>query len=223
VIRRLNAYERTLERIETELLQMSQTVSQCLAMAVQALKRQDEALARTILAEDDRIDTLDETVEQQSLNLLSLQQPEDRDLRMLAALMRVSRELERIGDYACDIAEATLELRRKQIVYKPLAKLEELTELVGTMLDKSLAAFAERDVAAAGQMDDDDLAVDRLYPSLVAEITGLMKQDPEWVDLGSVLLLIVRYLERIGDHVVNIAEMVIFMENGERHPFKILK
>jgi phosphate transport system protein len=223
MIRRLNAYQRALEQIETELLQMSRKVSQCLVQAWQALNRQDETLATAILAADDLIDAWDETVEQQSLNLLSLQQPEDRDLRVLAALMRVSRDLERVGDYASDIAEATLEMRRKQIAFRPLANLEGLTELVLTMLDKSLTAFAEKDLVAAGQMDDDDLAVDRLYQSLVVEITGLMKQEPQWVDLGSALLLIARYLERIGDHVVNIAEMVIFMENGERHPFKSVK
>jgi phosphate transport system protein len=220
MIRRLNAYERALEQIETELLDMSKKVSQCLATALQALNRQDEAMAAAIMANDDEIDILDEAVEQQSLYLLSLQQPEDRDLRILAALMRVSRELERVGDYACDIAEATIEMSRKQIVFNPLTNLQGLTELVRTMLDKSLVAFEEKDLVAAGQMDDDDLAVDRLYQSLVADITGLMKQDPQWVDLGSAFLLIARYLERIGDHVVNIAEMVIFMENGERHPFK---
>ncbi|MGD8400173.1 MAG: phosphate signaling complex protein PhoU [Bacillota bacterium] len=220
MMRRLNAYERTLKQIEDELFLMSQKVNRCITTAMQALKRQDEALAAVIVANDDFIDNLDEHVELQSLNLLALQQPTERDLRILAALMRVSRELERINDYACDIAEATLWMRRREVNYQPLDKLQRLGGLTQAMFDKCLAAYNEKDLTAAGQLDDDDQAVDELYEALVAELIGSMKQDSDWVDLGSALLLVARYLERIGDHVVNIAEMTIFAENGERRPFK---
>jgi phosphate transport system protein len=215
-----NAYERALQHIEEKLLLMSQKVSQRLAAATEAFIRQDEESAGLIVAKDDEIDTLDETVELQSLNLLSLQQPVDHDLRILATLMRVSRELERIADYASDIAKATIRMKRERIGFQPLANLQRLVELVQAMLSKCLVAYTEKDLAAAGQMDADDSAVDQLFESLVTEIIGQMKQDPDWVELGSVSLLIARYLERIGDHVVNIAEMTIFVENGERHPFK---
>jgi phosphate transport system protein len=223
MIRHYNAYELALQHIEEELLLMGNKVSQCLAEAMQAFFRQDEESAVVIIQSDDEIDTLDEDVELQSLNLLSLQQPVDRDLRILATLMRVSRELERIADYACDIAKETVRMKQKRIVYKPLANLQRLVELVQTMLGKCLVAFSDKDLVAAGQMDDDDMAVDRLFELLVVEIIGQMKQDHNWVELGSAILLVARYLERIGDHVVNIAEMTIFVENGERHPFKNLK
>jgi phosphate transport system protein len=223
MIRHFNAYERALQHIEEELLLMSQKVNQRLTTAMQAFNRQDEESATAIILNDDEIDTLDENVEMQSLNLLSLQQPVDRDLRILAAMMRVGRELERIADYACDIAKETVRMKQKKIVYKPLANLQRLVELVQTMLGKCLAAFSEKDLVAAGQMDDDDMAVDRLFQSLILEIIAQMKQDHDWVELGSAILLVARYLERIGDHVVNIAEMIIFVENGERHPFKVLK
>jgi phosphate transport system protein len=223
MIKHLNTYERSLQHIEEELLLMSEKVSHCLAEALQAFIRQDENSAGMIVANDDEIDTLDETVELQSLNLLSLQQPVDRDLRILATLMRVSRELERIADYACDIAEATIQMKQKGVVFKAPVKLQRLIELIRKMLGKCLVAYTEKDLVAAGQMDDDDMAVDRLFEALVAEIISKMKQDPAWVDLGSAIILVARYLERIGDHVVNIAEMTIFVANGERHPFKTLK
>lgn len=223
MVRRLNAYDRALLEIGERLLAMGDRVGQRLELAMRSLREQDEQLARRVLASDDEIDSLDESLEMDSLELISLQQPMDRDLRFLAAAMRIGHELERIADYACDIAEATLAMVGRGPYFKPLEDVPRMGELVQAMMHKSLQAYVKKDLAAAGQLDNDDQAVDELFVGLQEELTGFMKRGPQYVDQASNLLLVARYLERIGDHVVNISEMTIFAATGERHPFKRAK
>lgn len=223
MIKHLNAYDRALIEMGERLLKMGDLAGNRLSGAMRSLVEQNEALAKSITAGDDEIDAMDEALEMEALELISLQQPVDRDLRFLASVMRISRDLERIGDYACDIAEITLFLKGKGPYFKPLVDVPRMGEMVQAMLRKSLKAHVEKDLASARQMHDDDNAVDNLFLLLLEELTDYMKKGPEYVDQASNLLLVARYLERIGDHVVNISEMTIFAETGERHPFKTRK
>ncbi|HYH04053.1 MAG TPA: phosphate signaling complex protein PhoU [Bacillota bacterium] len=219
----INAYDLELFRVRDKLLLMSEKVGECLSEAMKAFLGQDNVLAQSILAGDDVIDKLDEEVEITSLNLISLQQPDDRDLRFLAAAMRIGHELERIGDYACDIAEAASYIKHQEPFFQSLVTLRRMADLVRAMLQKSLQAYMEKNLKSAAQMDDDDNEVDRIFLALFNMLTCCMKQNPEYIEQASAILLVARYLERIGDHVVNIAEMTIFSESGERHPFKVRK
>lgn len=220
MIKHLNAYDRALLRIGEELLSMGDLVGSRLEMAIRSLRSQDAATAESVVAGDDDIDLRDEHLEMESLSMISLQQPTDEDLRFLAAAMRISRDLERIGDYAGDIAEVTLLLKDKGPYFKPLVDVPRMADMVQAMLKKSLKAYVTKDLVAARQMHTDDDQVDQLFHLLHDELTDYMKKGPEYVDQASNLLLVARYLERIGDHVVNISEMTIFAETGERHPFK---
>ena len=221
MVKHINAYDRSLIQIGNRLLEMSGLVGKRLSEAMNSLIGQDEKLAQSIIAGDDDIDTQEEQLEMECLELISLQQPTDDDLRFLTAAMRIGRELERIGDYSCDIAKLIQGENLKTPYFKPLVDIPRMARIVQDMLDKSIKAFFEKNITLAGQLDDDDCQVDQLFGILVAELTHYMKQGPEYVDQASSLLLTTRYLERIGDHVVNIAEMVIFAETGERHPFKV--
>lgn len=220
MLRRINAYDQKLIRVKEQLLTMSDITGRQLKEAVDSFIQLDDSAAQRVIAGDEVIDSLDETLEMESLLLLSIQQPTDYDLRFLAAAMRISRELERIGDYACDIAEATLQLGEKTPDYQPLVDLPRLCRMVQQMMKKSLQAYLEKDLQSARQMDDDDNEVDRLFLSILDKLTEYMKKGPEYVDQASSILLVTRYLERVGDHVVNISEMNIFTETGIRHPFK---
>jgi len=220
MVKYFNAYERALQQIGVKLNQMSELAGDRLAKAMKSFTEQDEELAQTVISTDDEIDALDETIEMESIDLISLQQPVDADLRFLIAAMRISRELERISDYACDIAEATLTLKGKKPFFKPLVDLHKMARLVQEMMEKSLKAHLGKDIAVAKQMDAIDAEVDRIFLALLQELIGWMKKGPEHVEQASIILLVARYLERIGDHIVNISEMTIFMETGERHPFK---
>ena len=219
-MKHLNAYDKALIEMNDRILAMSESVGVSLQGAMDSLVRQDVDKAKTIIEGDEIIDALEEALEMDSLELISLQQPMDRDLRFLSAAMRISRELERINDYACDIAELVIDLEPKSPFFKPLVDLLHMAELVQQMMSKSLAAFTKRNISLARQLDEDDNQVDSLFVSLLKELTGYMKKGAEYVDQASSLLLAARYLERIGDHIVNIAEMVIFIDSGERHPFK---
>ena len=223
MVKYLNAYERALQQIGATLNQMSRFTGERLAQAMKSFIEQDDQLAHSVISGDDEIDALDETIEMESIDLISLQQPVDADLRFLIAAMRISRELERISDYACDIAEAVLTLKEKKPFFKPLVDLPEMARLVQEMMEKSLKAHLGKEIGVAMQMDADDDQVDRIFLALLQELMGWMKKGPEYVEQASIILLIARYLERIGDHIVNISEMTIFMETGERHPFKTQK
>jgi phosphate transport system protein len=216
----INAYDRALIEIDASLKQMGELVADQLTRAIHSFMTQDVPMAQAVIAGDDAIDTLDETIEKNALELISLQQPADYDLRFLNAAMRISRELERISDYSCDIAEGILQLPQVTPFFKPLTDLTKMAALVQAMLEKSLKAHFAKDLRVAGEMDDDDRAVDTLFTALLQELVALMKERPEVIEQASAILLVVRYLERIGDHVVNIGEMTIFAETGERHPYK---
>jgi phosphate transport system protein len=219
-MKHLNAYDKALIEIDSRLLAMSELVNVHLGEAMNSFVNQDIEKAKAVIDGDEAIDMLEESLEMDSLELISLQQPLDRDLRFLAAAMKISRELERISDYACDIAELTLDLQAKLPFFKPLIDLPHMAELVQKMMRKSLKAYTERNISLARQLDSDDDQVDQLFGLLLKELTDFMKKGAEYVDQASSLILVARYLERVGDHIVNIAEMVIFIDTGERHPFK---
>lgn len=220
--RRLNSYDRALLRINDKLKQMSKLAEKQLEDAVNSFIKHNDQMANEVIAGDDEIDNLDEAIEMESINLICLQQPVDYDLRFFIAAMRIGRELERISDYACDIAETTLRLKGKVSSLQLPDSLPKLINLVRKMMAKSLKAHFDMDLPVARQMDGDDNEVDRLFLLLSQELLELMKENPEYVELAGMVLLIIRSLERIGDHIVNISEMTIFMETGERHPFKVI-
>ncbi len=219
----MNTYDRALVRIRDEIFTMSELVEDRHLKAMESLIKQDENLAQNIIDGDDEIDKLDEELEMEALELISLQQPIDKDLRLLASAIKISNELERIGDYSCNIAETTLLLAKKGPYFKPLEDVSRMGKLVQGMMRKSILSFLKRDLDSAWEMHGDDDEVDQLYWHLFEELMDYMKKGPSFVDQASNFLLVARYLERIGDHIVNIAELTIFAEIGERYPFKSRK
>ncbi|MDN5361358.1 MAG: phosphate transport system protein [Moorella sp. (in: firmicutes)] len=216
----LNAYDRALLDLQQNILRMGEYVADQLDQALQALKDQDRELARRVVEGDDVADDLAHDVEMSSLDLISLQQPTGDDLRTLATVMRVSRELERIGDYAVNIAEVAGRLAKLGPYFKPLVDIPHMSDLARAMLRRSLQALVERNLEIAREVVAADDAVDRLFEALYDELVAYMKRGPEYVDQASYLALVARYLERIADHAVNVAEMVVYRETGRRRAFK---
>lgn len=206
-------FHRILDETQQDVLRMGSLVEESIAKAVDALIRSDVALADEILRFDDYIDDLNVLIESNCLNLLALQQPMASDLRVIAAMLDMVIDLERIGDHACDIAQITKNLAGEPQL-KPVVDIPRMAVLAREMLRQSLDAFANRDAALAHAVPPKDDEVDRLYRKIFRELIELMIKDPSTISRGSNFILVASYLERIADHSTNICERVVYTVEG---------
>ncbi len=147
------------------------------------------------------------------MHLLALQQPMARDLRTIAAAMKIIADIERAGDYAVDIAKTVIKISDKPI-FKPLDDIPKMANLVRTMLNETLEAFVTRDLALVEKMISHDEEVDTLYKTLYKELSEIIKAKPDVTEQAMSLILISRYLERMADHITNIGERIYYMQTG---------
>lgn len=208
------AFEHELASLKQELLGMGAFVESMLDRAIRALVRHDVNLARRVIADDDLADDQDLQIEQHCMKLLALQQPMSRDLRTVGTVMKVIADVERVGDYCVDIARAAVTLSDTDY-FKPLVDISRMGDLVADLLRLALQALVHEDLALVQEVIDRDDEVDRLWYSLLDELGAIMEERPEVVRQALQLVLVARYLERIADHVVNIAERVAYMVTGE--------
>ncbi len=213
-----NFYDRQIQDIQKDTVLMADLVSRCLGEAMGAMEDKDTERAQAVIDADDEIDDIDYAIEMKVLELIALQQPEREDLRLLASVLRIIKDLERIGDYAVNVAQVAVKLASLEY-FKPLQDIPRMARAALEMLDMSMKAFQECDVDLARRVAVADDPVDRLFYHLQAELADWMKRGPEYVDQACQLALVARYLERVADHAVNIAEMAYFLRTGERRPF----
>ncbi len=208
------SFDEQLEQLEQDLLEMGAFVAEMLAKAMEALVEHDVNLARQVINEDDVADEMDLNIEQQCMRLLALQQPMSKDLRTIGTVMKVIADVERIGDYSVDIARTAITLAETEY-FKPLVDIPRMAELVREMLGQALEALVHHDLELVAQVVAGDDAIDKMWYALLNELEEIMQQRPEVVTQAVALLLVARYLERIADHVVNVAERVAYMETGQ--------
>jgi phosphate transport system protein len=208
------AFDEELVQLQEDLRKMGVVVEEMLGKAIQALETQDVELADEAIKMDDIVDRYNLDIEGRALKLLALQQPMARDLRTIAAAMKIITDVERGGDYAVDIALMAKKLAVAPL-FKPLEDIPAMAKMVQEMLRETLKSFVTRDLKLVQHMISLDDNVDHLYHSLYDELTGYMKKDPKLTDQAVPLLLIARYLERIADHITNIGERIYYMETGE--------
>lgn len=193
---------------------MGGVVEQMLFKCVKSLVERDPALAEETVRMDDIVDDYNFDIEQRCLRLLALQQPMAGDLRTIASALKIITDVERMGDYAVDIAKTAAILAEKPL-FKPLVDIPHMAEIVQRMLRESLEAFVNRNVDLIQGITDKDDEVDRLNRTLMDELIGFVEKDPSLASQAVRLILIVRYLERIADHVTNVCERVYYMETGK--------
>ena len=208
------AFDEELTKLQVDLANMGAVVEDMLGKAIEALSTQDIEMADEAIKMDDIVDRYNLDIESRALRLLALQQPMARDLRTIAAAMKIIADVERAGDYAVDIALMAKKLADTPL-FKPLEDIPKMAKMVQEMLRETLKAFSSRDLKLVQHMISLDDNVDHLYHSLYDELTGYIKQDPGLTDQAVPLLLIARYLERIADHITNIGERIYYMETGE--------
>ncbi len=202
-----------LDRIRQNLLKMAGMVESMVAKATQALLERNAPLCAAVIASDRSVDQLEIEIDDYCHSVLGRKQPAAVDLRFLVAVMKINSDLERIGDSAVNIAQSVEQLI-DQPPLKPYIDLPHLSDLVQTMVRRSLDAFVNRDSELATEVLAGDDAVDGLYHQLFRELLTYMIEDPKTVTRALHLLLISRNLERIADHATNIAEDVIYYVEG---------
>jgi phosphate transport system protein len=208
------AFESQLTELRKHVLEMGGLVEDQIRQAIKALTERDDALAKQTIERDHTVNRLDVEVDDLSIRLLALHQPAARDLRLITTALKITTDLERIGDLATHIAERALELAA-ELPIKPYIDIPRMAELASTMVHQSLDAFVNEDVELALRVLDADDAIDKLHGQLFRELLGFMVEDPKAISRGMRMLFVSKYLERIADHATNIAEMVVFLVKGQ--------
>ena len=208
-------FDQDLEALRRELLLMGEVVKQAITNAVTALKMKDMALARSVMDGDDVIDRMQVEIEDRCIALIARQQPVATDLRILGTGLKITTDLERIGDHAFDIAKIAVEIGEEPLI-KPLVDIPRMAELAQAMLQDCLQAYLNLDIQLAEKVSRDDDKVDQLYLQVYRDLLNYMIDDPATINQATQLLFVARYLERIADHSTNVAEWVIYLVTGER-------
>ena len=207
------AYESQLGKLRSCLLEMGGLVEAQIAQAVRSLTERDPVLAHATVDRDHTVNRLDVEIDELSMRLIALHQPAARDLRLITTALKITTDLERIGDLATHIAERAIELAAEPPL-KTYVDIPRMAELASSMVHRSLDAFVREDIELALQVCGSDDTIDGLHDQLLEELLSFMVEDPQAISRVMRLLFISKYLERIGDHATNIAEMVIFLVKG---------
>ncbi len=213
------AFDRQLRELQQNILILGSMAAKAVERAVAALKGRDAAGARAVIDDDQQLDDLAYSIEERALLLIATQQPMAGDLRIIAAVIAISGELERIGDYAEGIAKVAL-LSLDEPPLKPLIDLPRMAELSLDMLRRGLDAFIAHDVEAARTIWNEDDVIDALQDQIYREMLTYMIEDPKTIGRATRLLWVTHNLERIADRVTNICERIVFMVTGDRAEIK---
>lgn len=210
-------FDRNLEDLQGELLQLGELVEAAILKSMQALRSGDTVLADQVIREDDVIDQKRFILEDRCVNLIATQQPLATDLRTLLSVLHIAVELERVGDYAEGIGKICLIIADELTTPTPDG-IEKMAEVGVAMLRSSLKSLVDRDVDLANQVWDEDDEVDTLYTDVCRRVFESMSREPQTIQAATHLLWVAHDLERIADRATNIAERVIFMVTGQVVP-----
>ncbi|HEY8263599.1 MAG TPA: phosphate signaling complex protein PhoU [Methyloceanibacter sp.] len=210
----VRSYEEELAALNTKIAKMGGLAEQVVGQSIDALERRDPDLAEVTIKEDEVIDALEHEIEEQAIVMIARRQPMAYDLRQIMAALRISADLERIGDLGKNIGKRALAVVGEQQPKKLMLGLKHMGELALEQLKEVLDAFIERDADRALKVWYKDEEIDAMYNSLFRELLTYMMEDPRNIGLCTHLLFGAKNIERIGDHATNIAETVYFLVHG---------
>ncbi len=208
-------FHEDLRGLSGSVVEMGELAIDLLRCAMDAISTCEAEKAKQVLEKRKIITTMDNDIEEDALRLLLLYQPVARDLRRLAAILKIITYLERVGRYAGDVAKIALELGRESKITK-IMSIPYMGELVVSMLEDSIRAFAEGDIAPIAEMSQRDDRVDHLRYAIFRECLAFMMEDPSVIEPCVNHIMAARYLERCGDHACKISEKVYYMVAGGR-------
>jgi phosphate transport system protein len=207
-------FEKEIQQLKDELLVLGSMVEQQILGSVDALKKRDLEASHRIRETDLQVNAKRYAIEEQVMIVIATQQPMAHDLRLLASLLEVSGELERMGDYAKGIATVSIRMANQPLL-KPLIDIPRMAQKGADMLHRALTAFINEDVGTARAIPVEDDEVDELYNQIYNELMMFVIQDPKVIERANWLLWVAHNLERVADRVSNICERTVFIATGE--------
>lgn len=211
-----SAFDRDLEGIQAQIIKMGGMVEEAIHNAARSLETRDEELAAKVRAGDKAIDAMEEALNEEAARVIALRAPMASDLRIVLSVMRMSANLERIGDLSKNLAKRTGVLVQMQDIGGTATSLRRMAREVELMLADALDSYIQRDEALALDVIERDRDVDQMYNTLFREFLTFMLEDPRNITACMHLHFIAKNIERMGDHVTSIAEQVVFLTSGRK-------
>ena len=207
-------FERELDGLKKELLELSAAVEESVVKSIQSLKDRDETLAREVIDNDDAVDNAEVALEEQCLKILALHQPVAGDLRFIVATLKINNELERVADLAVNIAERSLVIGRQKVIDPPF-DFTHMAQKSRSMLTRAIDSIIRLDTVLAHEVCEADDEVDELNRDVYTQVYRLINEHPENAEILINYISVSRHLERIADYATNIAEDVIYLVEGK--------
>jgi phosphate transport system protein len=207
-------YDAELKELNLKILEMGGLVEKQIEHAITGLVERNDAMCRETIERDHDVNRMDVEIDDICIRLLALHQPAAKDLRLITTGLKITTDLERMGDIAVNICERALELNQDPQL-KPFIDIPRMAQVAQTMLRQSLDAFVNENVELALSVCRDDDIIDQLTGQLFRELISYMVEAPQTITRAIRLLFIAKYLERIADHATNIAEMIVFTVKGK--------
>ena len=210
----MTVFDEELQHLKEKLLKMGSLVEDAIKNSIHALVDRDNLLAQKVIDNDRLVNTLDVEIDEESIRLIALRQPKATDLRFITMAMKITTDLERMGDFAVNIAERAIELNEEPVL-KPYIDIPKMREIAQGMIRDALNAFVKKDKQLALDVIMRDDQVDDLKRDVLQELALYMAKDPATVSRAMKVSFVAQYLERVADHATNIAEMVIYLVDGK--------
>jgi phosphate transport system protein len=207
-------FEKELTDLKGTVLKLGSLVEKAINDSIKSLVERDSKIAADVIDKDPQVNALDVEIDEECIRLIALRQPRAGDLRLITTAMKITTDLERIGDLAVDVSERALELNEEPQL-KPYIDIPRMAEIAQGMVRDALDAFVKRDSGLARDVLTRDDMVDNLNWQVFNELLFFMIQDPKTVSRAVKITYVSKYIERIADHATNIAEMVVYLVEGK--------
>lgn len=208
-----HAFDESLQELHLDVVQMATLVEESIDKAIEALIKKDRELAKKIIEQDDSIDDMERAIERKCINLIATQQPLAKDLRLVTSILKMITDLERIADHSTDISELMLQINEQEYI-KQLVNIPKMAEIARKMVKDTIDSYINNDKSLAEQVCAKDAELDSYFDKIVNDLQDIMRKNPDSITQATILLFIVKYIEKIGDHATNVAEWVIYNITG---------
>lgn len=208
-------FDAYLDELRQAIITMGKEVEQAIQRSVTSLRTVDVELANSVIENDQKINDMEENIEEIGTRLIATQQPVAKDLRRIIIAFRMANDLERMADLAVDIAKVTLRIQHEELI-KPLVDIPRMAEIVQIMINDSIHSYINEDVQLAYKMAQMDDEVDQLHSQILRELFTYIMEAAKHVNQALQLCFVSRYLERVADHATNIGESVVYLVQGRR-------